>query len=198
MDLVASTVALVFQSPLQPPVSFSGQDMVQFLHLPSPGYSPDGSLAINSHRDQIEVLLSANKLDVRNVSGDFEKGVQKVPDVMHGMCDLLDAHSPRSIGINFVLSVHKEEPRSWMAQRFLNGELASILQGPLGSDIISVIYGRGDKTITVRFEARPDSGITVNYNASEEVSVVPERDQLASDIQVQQSNLNELLEALGV
>ena len=198
LDLVASTVALVFQPPLQPPVPFSGQDMARFLHLPTPGYSADGSLAINSHRDQIEVLLSANKLDVRNVSGEFEKGVDRVPAVMHGMCEVLSAPAPKSFGVNFLLSVDKQDPRVWMAQTFLKEDLASVMQDSLGSDIVSVIYGRGKKIITVRFEVRPDSGITVNYNASEEVGELPGREQLAADIEVQEGNLRELLGALGI
>ena len=197
-DLLASTVALVFQPPLQPPASISGQEMAKFLHMPSPGYSSDGSLAINSHRDQIEVFVSANKVDVRNLSGNFEKGYEKVPEVLYGMCNLLGAHSPTSVGINFVLSVPKEQPQAWIAQRFLSGDLASIFKGSLAGDTISVTYGMDNKVITVRFEARPDSAITVNFNASQEVAALPEQEQIAADIATQWGILNELLEGLDV
>ena len=197
-DLLASTVALVFQPPLQPPVSISGQEMAKFLHMPSPGYSPDGSVAINSHRDQIEVFVSANKLDVRNLSGNFEKGYEKVPEVLHGMYNLLGADSPTSVGINFVLSVPKEEPQAWIGQSFLSGDIASIFKGSLASDMISVIYERDNKVITVRFEARPDSAITVNFNASQDVTALPGQEQIAADIATQRGILNELLEGLDV
>ena len=197
-DLLASTVALVFQPPLQPPVSISGQEMAKFLHMPSPGYSPDGSVAINSHRDQIEVFVSANKLDVRNLSGNFEKGYEKVPEVLHGMYNLLGADSPTSVGINFVLSVPKEEPQAWIGQSFLSEDIASIFKGSLASDMISVIYERDNKVITVRFEARPDSAITVNFNASQDVTALPGQEQIAADIATQRGILNELLEGLDV
>ena len=198
LDLVTSTVATVFQPLLQLPVSFSGQEIAKFLHMPSPGYSPDGSPAIISHRDQIEVFLSPNKIDIHNVSGRFQRGYEKVPEVLHGMCDLLGADSPKSIGINFVVSVPKEDPTSWIGQRFFSSELEPILKGPPTSDTISVTYGRDNKVITVRFEARPDSTITVNFNASQEVNALPEQEELATDIETQKDVLVELLKALEV
>ena len=114
------------------------------------------------------------------------------------MCDLLGADSPKSIGINFVVSVPKEDPRSWIGQRFFSSELEPILKGPPTSDTISVTYGRDNKVITVRFEARPDSTITVNFNASQEVNVLPEQEELATDIETQKDVLVELLKALEV
>ena len=198
LDLVVSTVAVIFESPLQPPASISSQDVGEFLRLPSLGYSPDGSLAINSHRDQIEVLLSANKLDVRNVSGEHDKGVERVPAAVHGMCELFSTSAPKSFGVNFIVSVEQSEPRSWMAETFLRGDLASVLEDSPGSDMLSFVYVRGVKTITVRFDVRPGFGINVNYNASEEISALPGREELGSDLDAQKANLDDLLRALGL
>jgi hypothetical protein len=198
VELVVSTAAAVFEPPLQPSGPLSGQAMAKFLHMPSPGYSPDGSLAINSHRDQIEVFLLPSKIDVRNVSGNFEKGYEKVPEVLHGMCELLGADPPKSIGINFVVSVPKDDPEDWIGRRFLNEYLSSTLKVSPASDAISFNYERGNKVITVRFEARPESAITVNFNASEQVTTLPGQAELAVDAWDQWGIFSELLKALDV
>lgn len=71
LEFVASTVAVVYAPHFQPNSPVSGQALAQFLNRPTANTAPDGSLVITSHRDQLEVLLTGPKVDVRDVSDTY-------------------------------------------------------------------------------------------------------------------------------
>lgn len=198
LDFVASTVAVVFGPEFQPKSPVPGQAMAAFLHRPTVSLSPDGSVVITSHRDQVEVVLSANKLDVRDVSGRDETAYEKIPKVLHGIRPLLSGEQPKLLGINFVVSVPQENPRSWIAQKFLAQDLKTIIQAQFDSNSVSVSYEQSGKRVTVRFDASPESALIVNFNASQDIDDLPAEEEMARDIKSQRKALLELLRALGV
>ena len=197
-EFVTSTVAVLFMPQFQPKSPVSAQALGEVLHRPTANMAPDGSVVITSHRDQVEVVLSGPKVDVRDVSGSADKTHEKIPSVLHGICRLLSDEAPRSFGINFVVSVPNENPSAWIGQKFLNKELNSIIQTPLESNIVSVIYNQSNKRATVRFEPGPESTVVVNFNASQEITKVPGEEEIATDIKSQRTALLDLLEALEI
>ena len=198
LEFVASTVAVVYNPQFEPKSPVSAQAIGQFLQRPTVNLSPDGSVVITSHRDQVEVVLSANKVDFRDVSGRDERVYEKIPGVLHELCLLLSDDPPKSFGINFIVSVPKENPSAWIAQKFLTKDLNSFIQAPLESDTVSVIYKQSDKRVTVRFEPSPESTVIVNFNASEEVTKLPGQEEMATDIKFQQRALLDFLAALEI
>ena len=197
LDYVASTVAVIFEPQPQASLSLNGEALARVMHLPTPNYAPDGSLVINSRRDQVEVALSPNKVDVRDVGLGTDNN-EKIPRILHGVWALLRPEGLRSFGINFVVSVPRENPGGWIAQTFLSQRLWEIIQLPYNSDAVRISYQRPDKRITIRFESGPDSTVIINFNASQEITDLPEREILEKDIAAQRAVLVSLLEALEI
>ena len=198
LEFVASTVAVVYAPHFQPKSPVSGQALSQFLNRPTANTAPDGSLVITSHRDQLEVLLTGPKVDVRDVSGTYENTHERIPSVVRGICRLVTDDSPISFGINFVILVPKQNPRGWIADRFLDRNLASTIDTPVESAGISLTYDQLGKRITVRFEPTPESSVMVNFNASEEITTLPEQERLATDIKALRASLLQFLDTLDI
>ena len=198
LEFISSTVAVVYGPQFQPKAPVSAQAIAEFLQRPTANLAPDGSVVITSHRDQVEVLLSGPKVDVRDVSGSYEKTHEKIPNVLHGICRLVSDDFPISFGVNFVVLVPKDNPGGWIAQTFLNNELNSIIETPLESGGVSLIYDQYDKRVTVRFDPSPDSSVMVNFNASQEITNLPGQEQLATDIKSQRKAFLEFLDALEI
>jgi hypothetical protein len=196
LDFIASTVAILFGPEFQPKSPVPGQEIGKFMHRPILNISPEGATVLTSHRDQIEVLLAGNKLDVRDVSGRGNTAHERIPTVLHGICPIISNDKPRSYGINFVVSTPNDNPTGWIAERFLNQDLCSIVGSPIGSNGVSVVFERANKIITVRFDPGPESTIMVNFNASQVISELPKTQAMATDIEAQHGRLLKLLAAL--
>ena len=196
LEFIASTVAVVYGPQFQPKSPVSAQALGEFLHRPTANTAPDGSAVITSHRDQLEVVLTGPKIDFRDVSGSPEKTHEKIPAVLHGICRLVSDDLPVSLGINFVALVPNESPSVWIAQKFLNSELSSITHTQLESAGISLVYDQYDKRITLRFDQGPDSSVVVNFNASQQLTNLPEQEQIATDIESLRDAFIDFLDAL--
>ena len=198
LDFVASTVAVLFGPEFQPKSPVPGQAIAEFMHRPTVNMSPEGAAVITSHRDQLEVVLAANKLDIRDVSGRGTTAHERIPRVVHGICPILSNDQPKTYGINFVVSMPKENPTGWIAQKFLRQNLNSIIEPPIESNGVSVAFDQSNKRITVQFQPSPDSTIMVNFNASQAISELPRQETLATDIESQLKTLLDLLAALEI
>ena len=196
LDFVASTVAVLFGPEFQPKSPVPGQAISRFMHRPTLNISPEGAAVITSHRDQIEVVLAANKLDVRDVSGRDEIAHERITTVLHGISPILSDDKPRSYGINFVVSMPKDNPTRWIAEKFLSPGLKSIIESPIGSNSVSLTFEQARKRMTVRFDPGPESTIMVNFNASEEISELPGQQAMVTDIGAQHKTLLDFLAAL--
>ena len=196
LEFIASTVAVVFGPQFQPKSPVSAQALGEFLHRPTANMAPDGSAVITSHRDQLEVVLSGPKIDFRDVSGSSENTHEKIPSVVHGICSLLSDDIPVSFGVNFVALVPNESPSVWIAQKFLNDDLSSITHAPIESAGVTLVFDQLDKRITLRFDQAPDSSVIANFNASQQITNLPEAEQIATDIESLRKTFLDFLDAL--
>ena len=161
------------------------------------GQTVDGSVAITSTRDQMEVRLSPSKVDVRDLSGQPKRVPKEIPRVITKVWDLLQDPVMKSYGINFVLEVPMAEPKVWLGDRFLATSLKSELDD-LSSDQISISFEQKIKTQTIRFQAVRDSRININSNASQTAESLPALEQLQDELAAQYEALIALLDKFGV
>ena len=155
-------------------------------------------MVIASSRDQVEVLLWPNKLDVR-VIGDEDSGVvTKVPEVLLGVVQVLPELSMRSYGINFLFESDLEQDgTTWLGDKFLSESLKEL--GPrLSSDSIKFSFANPPKVQTVVLQISNMTRLIVNANASEQVDGLPDKEGLEADVDSQHKFLTDLLRTWGL
>lgn len=195
-DLIVSTIAVLFEpSDTRQPTGITSEQLSAVIRKPlSIGQTPDGGTIISSNRDQIEIQLFPNKIDVRESSGDPQQGGRKIPRVLHEFMAIVHDAPIRSYGMNFILDVYTRDPSAWLSVNLLNQELASTLGSPVSSNVVSLIFDRPPKTLTVRFESREPDRINVNFNATEHADTLPPQEQL----EVELTDLYESLQGILV
>ena len=200
-DLIVTTIAAVLQ-PIDPPrgIDLNGNVLATILKRPlTVAEGPRGQISVTSNRDQVEVQLFPNKIDVRESSGDVAQARNKIPGIIHGfLATILAAETIRTYGINFILEVTVESPREWLGNNLLDHALASKLGTSPSSNLVALVFDRPPKTWTVRFEAQPDAKLNVNFNASEHRGVLPSLEQLEEEVGEQYDRLKAFLAAVGV
>ena len=170
------------------------------LHRPvGIGQSPDGTVVVNSNRDQIEVHIHRNKLDVRDLSGELEKATVKVPQVVSKMMNILFSDSTPSIqiyGVNIVIDTPMNEPDTWIGKTFLKDELVPFFGSTISSNGVSIRASEDPKTILVKIESRENSLVNINFNASERMETLPSATQFAEDLKLYHQRTLRLIESL--
>ena len=197
-ELIVSTVAVVLASgPNDPPLTV-GIEVQEILRPPlSVSQGPEGTI-ITSNRDQVEVELSGNKLNVRESSGNITQARSKVPKIVYGfLADLADT-AIRSYGINLVLETYKERANEWLGNNFLNPSLASPLGTPLSSNLVALLFDYPPKKWTVRFQNLSSDRLNVNLNASESTSELPSQEKLGHEVEEQYEALKKFLSEIGL
>lgn len=161
------------------------------------GQTADGRLIVNSNRDQIEVQLYPNKIDVRDSSGELAKAKVKVPEVLSKIMALVfqDA-SPniKTYGINIVVEFPIAEPNTWIGETFLKDELSTIFGPPISSNEIAIRASEPPKTIIVKMLSRENSRININFSASEDTESLPDVDRLAEELEFYHARTLKLVE----
>jgi len=155
-------------------------------------------VAITSARDQIEVHLASNKVDVRDLSGELDQAQSKVPRILNEFLAVLSSPPVTSYGVNFILDIRIQEPDQWLANHLLDPTLSGKLGTQLSSQLVVLIFNQPPKIWTVRFESRDSSRININLNASEGVRVLPGLERLAEDMVTQLEAVHKLLTRLGL
>jgi hypothetical protein len=198
IELILSTIAVLFQ-PISVQTSVSEQKVSAILRRPfGIGATAEGAVAITSTRDQIEVHLASNKVDVRDLSGELDQAQSKVPRILNEFLAFLSSPPVTSYGINFLLDIPMQQPDQWLANHLIAPALSGELETQLSSRLVVLAFSHPPKVWTVRFESRDDSRINVNLNASEAVSVLPGLEPLAQDMVTQLGALRKLLTRLGL
>lgn len=196
LELILVSIAVLYTAPEILP-SISGNDIAKILRRPlGLGQTPEGLLVANSNRDQIEVQIGANKLDVRDLSDGLEHAKDKIPEVVGGFLELLGGVEITSYGVNFIAEVANDSPDIWMAKTFLNDELSAQLSSPIACTSVAIRIDQAPKVVTVRFETREDLRISVNWNASQQAETIPSNEQISEDIENQFRELINLLTML--
>ena len=198
-ELILSTIAVVLDPHVPPPpIGIRGNELEAILRRPlSILQGPEGPI-ITSNRDQVEIQVFPNKFDVRESSGDVTQARSKIPRIMHGFLSISSEVKIQSYGVNFLVEINLERPREWLGNNLLHPDLASEFGTSFSSDLVTLMLDRSPKTWTVRFQAQPSDGISVNFNASEITSELPDQEELGHEIEEQYQALNGFLSQIGL
>ena len=198
MEILVSTIAVLLVPPTElVPVGITEDALTGILRRPlTVGEASGGRTIISSNRDQVDVQLFPNKLDVRDVSGDAAEGRRKIPRILTEFLALLANPTITSIGINFIVELSQAEPTQWLGTNFLDPDLATRLGAQPTCNDIALILEVPPKVRNVRFTAQGSDRINVNFNASEETQELPSPKRLEQDLQEQFDTLRRLIEKL--
>lgn len=187
-----STIAVITAPPPQPR-SIDQKDLQQVLTRPlAIGQSPEGIL-VSSQRDQIEVIVGGNKINVRDLSGQPRFSESKIPPILHFF---LGPSQINSYGVNFIVVVPRVEPLQWMRDNILSPQISERTQKTLigGAGTLRIAFEH--KTWNIKLEPSEDDTINVDFNASEETQQLPDDARLCQELQEQFDALLRFLNAL--
>jgi hypothetical protein len=200
VELLTATVAVICD-PGPPPETDLVEAFRTLIRVPlNVSQTVDGSLIVASNRDQMEVSLSPNKVDVREVSGDAERAAEKIPRVLDGVFRMLSSPQTRSYGINFILESDlsgAEGATAWLGQTFLNESLSGKLDTTLSSDSVMLSFHQGSKVHTIRLQITDGTRVVVNSNASEAIASLPNEEKLKEELTSQYGFLMDVLRKVG-
>lgn len=195
-DISQSTLAVVIQPPA-PPLDIGDSDVRSLMRPPfSIGQGPAGENYVSSTRDQLEVMFGPTKINVRDLSGRRDFSESKVPEILHTFVKKYGTPI-QSFGINFVILVPKPDPQGWIQRVLLSPriERASGLRVLGGQAQVSL--QAHPKTWNISFQrAQDNSGIEINFNASENMDELPVSDTLRQSMDEQLNGLRELMHNL--
>lgn len=195
-DVSQSTIAVVIQPPA-PPLDFGESDLRSLMRPPfSIVQGSTGENYVSSTRDQLEVIFSPTKINVRDLSGRGEFSDSRIPEILH-MFVRKYGTPIRSFGINFVILVPKPDPQGWIRRVLLNPRIEGASKLPVIGGQVLVSLRADPKTWNIKFQrAQDNSGIEVNFNASEDTHEIPVPDVLRKSMDEQLSGLRELMHNL--
>ncbi len=199
-DLLVSTIAVIHDAVPSPVNLFSEETLRGLVRPPLNVFPTMDSFRIVSNRDQIELVLSPVRSEVRDFSGDVEKASSKLSDVLKGLMGLLAEPVVRSYGINFLLESRYEETEEvavWLGQHFLRDNLTGDLGTPVSCDEITFSYEREDKSQTINIEVTGDSTVIINSSASEQTDALPDKSKLEVELKSQHDYIFNLLRKVG-
>lgn len=194
IDVIMSTIVVITAS-LPQPRSIDQKDLQQVLTRPlAIGQSPEGIL-VSSQRDQIEVIVGGNKINVRDLSGQLRFSESKIPPILHFF---LGSSQINSYGVNFIVVVPRVEPLQWMRDNILSPQISERTQKTLigGAGTLKIVFK--DKTWNIKLEHGEGDTINVDFNASEETQQLPDNDRLCQELQEQFDALLGFLNDLGL
>lgn len=197
IELFTTTIAVIFDPIESGPLS--GESFQKVMRAPlKVSQGLDGSMVISSGRDQVEVSLLQNKIDVRVIGDKVSGAVTKVPEVLLGLVEVLPPLRMRSYGINFLLESNLEQDgTAWVGEKFLSESLREL--GPrLSSDSIKFSFDNPPKVQTVVLQINNMTRLIVTANASEPVSDLPTKERLGDEIDSQYEFVTELLRKWGL
>ena len=198
-ELIMSTIAVLFEPSGDPaPSGITSEQLSSILRAPlGVGQAADGRSIISSNRDQLEIQVFHNKIDVRELSGDPQQGAQKIPRVLHEFLELASLGPVNTVGLNIILEFPLANPGTWIGEHLLNQELASTLDASVSSKGLSLVFDRAPKTLEFKFEPRGPDKINVNFNSSEDVDSLPPQEQLMNELTELYESLEGYLDSLG-
>jgi hypothetical protein len=190
LEIVTSTIAVLFE-PLSSPPKLDERDLTAVFRRPlGVGQTPDGQLIVSSSRDQAEVILGINKVDVRDLSGDIAIAKTGIPKRLRAFLELMSNPIPRSFGLNFIIEFAMADSRMLLANNLLDS--AKFVQSgtELRSDSVSLIFKHNSgKSWTLRFSTPSNEAMTLNFNASEEAEKLPDGGALGDQFETQYQEL---------
>ena len=194
IDIIMSTIAVITTPPPQPR-SIDQKDIQQVLNRPvAIGQSPEGTV-VSSQRDQIEVIVGGNKINVRDLSGQPRFSESKIPPTLHFF---LGSSQINSYGVNFIIAVPRVEPLQWIRDNILSPQISERTQKILigGAGALRIVFEH--KTWNIKLEPGEGDTINVDFNASEKTQQLPDDARLCQELQEQFDALLRFLNDLGL
>ncbi len=189
--LVMSTIAITHEAPAARSVNI--KDLERFLYPPiTIGAGLEGSI-IGIQREQIEIVTTNVRTDVKDLSGQIGFTKSKIGKVLNDFVTNMEL-KVNSYGINFVIRVPCEASGEWIVENILSSSISEKTNKKLvnGSAVISL--EAGCKTWNIKFDSVDDKKLAVNFNASEKTTELPGADMLSGE---QKTQWKLLLEFLG-
>lgn len=192
-----STIAVVTEVPPRA-VTFDETWIKQILSPPlSLGPALVGPALFSSHRDQIEVFASDTKINVRDLSGKTEFSDSKIPPVLHAFLDRYDVQI-KSYGVNFVITNDYPAAGEWVRDNILQSGISEKTDKEILGGSATLKVRSDPKTWTVVVEVPEDNKLSWNFNASENISPIPDETRLRQDLQEQFEGFLQFLTQLGL
>jgi len=193
--LVTSTIAVTHEIPADKNVNI--KDLEQFLSPPlTVGVTPEGTM-ISSQRDQIEIVTSNVKTNVRDLSGKTDFVASKGGGILNWFVTNFELKI-NSYGINFILRVSCSTPRQWITENILSSRISERTGNKLTGGAALISLDASPKTWNIKFEPINDDKLAVDFNASEKTVTLPAADILCSELKTQWELLAKLLGNLGL
>ncbi len=201
IEHLATSIAVVHEPVPQSLVgNLTGQSLTTVLKQPlNLGVSVTGELTVVSTRDQMELYLSPNKIDVRDISGEPDQRGEKIAEVAHALLLLLDNPSLQSIGTNFIATVSVPDSAKWLASHLSLSDFENEMEEQLSSNQINLVFQRtADNVVTIQLHSQSDDELYINFNASDQRSDLPSVSELANGVRTQYAFLERVLALLEV
>lgn len=196
LEIVASTIAIVFE-PLDSPPSLKDQDLTALMRRPlALGQTVNGLLVVSSNRDQAEFHLGANKLDVRDLSGEIANAKTRIPSLLRQVYDLISNPPLRTIGFNFIIEFEVPDAQKVLADCLLKSD--SVPPGTdLRSNSVSLVFQHSSgKAWALRFSTRSNEVVILNFNASQDTDSLPDGAALGGELESQYEQMIKFVKSL--
>jgi hypothetical protein len=190
-----STIA-VFGSPSQPPATLEQKNLERVLTRPLTISQSGPRLIITSQRDQIDVVVVGNLLNVRDLSGRSEFSESKVPAVLDFFLKL---STPRltSYDLNFVIAVPRSQPELWIRDNILASQISVKTKKTLLGGSAMMKIAADPKTWNISLEPGEDK-VNVDFSASEDTQELPDLARLRQQMGEQFESMFKFLTELGL
>lgn len=197
VDIIMSTIAVLIV-PSQQPISIGQKNLEGVLTRPlTIGQSPAGSIMVSSQRDQVEAIVAANKINVRDLSGRKEFSGSKAPAVVEFFVRLA-ASQLVSYGVNFLIAVACAQPDEWICDNILASRVSERTGKTLVGGAATLKVASGHKTLRIRLDPGEGNTVNVDFNASQNIQELPDQVSLRKEMQEQCDSLLEFLTKLGL
>ena len=195
--LTMSNIAVLTEIPDQP-VSI---DQNTFGHMLTPplniGQTIGGQLVISSPRDQLEVVLVGNRIEVRDLSGKTEFSERKIPKLVGDLLQFITA-PVKGYGINFHLTIKHDNAAQWLVDLIFSHEIKERTGKSLVGGSATLRMEHKSKMWQITLQPRSVSELQVDFNAHENTQQLPQEEHLQGEMAEQFDALLETLTDLGL
>lgn len=199
-DVMLSTIAVLFTPP-DHPVTVSRQQAEEVMRPPlTIAKSLIGPDLIVSQREQVEIQLAVNKVDVRDVSGNQDFSDSRVPELLTWILGIIEPSEFISFGVNFIVQIDPVAVDEWSIPHLAHPNLTSF------GESLGISVSRVDSTLrcevppkqwNIKFEMKPENdAVMVDLNAHEKISNMPSTTDLLSEMTDQFAKLSQFLDKL--
>lgn len=196
IDVVMSTIA-VLTAASRTSVVVDQKNLEQVMTRPLSVVKTANGLMVSSQRDQIEAIISVNRIEIRDLSGKKDFSGSKLPPVLDYFIRLCETQ-PTSYGINFVITAPCIRPDEWICNNILSSEISGKTGKRLLGGDANLKFESENKVLKIRIVPVEGDMISVNFNASQAISQIPEQLGLTRELTDQFSNLLGFLTSLGL